>query len=270
MSVRPALLHYFDQTSHGPKAIRGQNFTLRRFGPAPEAKGSICSADETLVIFSGAGGTVETAEEVLRVPPRSLVIAPPGTTVVETDGPAAAYALTTGAAADAERALNAGDYRVADPRVRPVGAVPGASGICAPGLRLYPVDKIPFPAGNARLKFLRTATMSINWVEYDGPRPRSQLSPHAHEDFEQGSLAISGAFVHHIRTPWGRDADEWREDAHIEASDDSLLIIPPTLIHTTEGVGDGPHVLIDIFAPAREDFLAKGWVHNAGDYAEHV
>ena len=70
----------------------------------------------------------------------------------------------------------------------------------------------------------------------------------------------------HIRTPWGSDANQWRDDEHIEASADSLLIIPPELLHTTEGVGVGRHILIDVFAPPRDDFIAKGWVHNAGDY----
>ena len=46
-----------------------------------------------------------------------------------------------------------------------------------------------------------------------------------------------------------------------------VLLIPPELIHTTEGVGDTRHVLIDIFAPVRRDFRDKGWIANAGDYA---
>jgi hypothetical protein len=76
-----------------------------------------------------------------------------------------------------------------------------------------------------------------------------------------------GRFLHHIRAPWISDANQWRPDEHIEAGADSLLVIPPQLIHTTEGVGSGRHVLIDVFAPPRQDFIAKGWVHNAADYA---
>jgi hypothetical protein len=37
-------------------------------------------------------------------------------------------------------------------------------------------------------------------------------------------------------------------------------------VHTTRAVGAGPHTLVDVFAPPREDFLARGWVLNAGDY----
>jgi hypothetical protein len=47
-----------------------------------------------------------------------------------------------------------------------------------------------------------------------------------------------------------------------------MTIIPPKLVHTTEGVGPGPHLLIDIFAPPRRDFIAKGQVLNAVDYVD--
>jgi hypothetical protein len=110
--------------------------------------------------------------------------------------------------------------------------------------------------------------MSINWVEYQGARDRTKLSPHSHTDFEQGSLAIAGDYVHHLRTPWGPNADQWCDDQHMEASTDSLLVIPPEIIHTTEGVGDGHSVLVDVFAPPRVDFIAKGWMHNAADYID--
>lgn len=59
---------------------------------------------------------------------------------------------------------------------------------------------------------------------------------------------------------------EWREDEHVQVGSPSMTLIPPTVVHTTRAVGAGPHTLIDVFAPPREDFLAKGWVLNAGDY----
>jgi len=36
-----------------------------------------------------------------------------------------------------------------------------------------------------------------------------------------------------------------------------VLVTPPKLIHTSEGIGDGRHILVDIFAPPREDFLTR-------------
>jgi len=225
------------------------------------------SSDETLFIFPETGGELITAGGKYSIPPRAFVIASPGKIDVRPEGPGSVYALTTNATQPAkELAINAADYQHPDQRVKPIDAAVSATTKQHENIRVYQIDKMHFPEGNPRLKFLRTATMSINWVEYEGPRNRAQLSPHAHTDFEQGSLAISGNFIHHIRAPWTQDANQWQEDKHIEASADSVLIVPPELIHTTEGVGNGRHILIDIFAPPREDFIAKGWVDNAAEY----
>ena len=45
-----------------------------------------------------------------------------------------------------------------------------------------------------------------------------------------------------------------------------MLVIPGELVHTTEGVGSERHLLIDVFAPPRRDFIGKGWVANSKDY----
>ena len=45
-----------------------------------------------------------------------------------------------------------------------------------------------------------------------------------------------------------------------------MLIIPPEVIHTSEGVNGGRHLLIDIFSPPRKYFIAKNWVLNASEY----
>jgi len=45
-----------------------------------------------------------------------------------------------------------------------------------------------------------------------------------------------------------------------------MITVPVLLVHTTEGVGPGRHLLIDVFSPPRHDFIDKGWVANAGDY----
>lgn len=138
----------------------------------------------------------------------------------------------------------------------------------ANALLTYDVDAMTPHAGNPRLKIFQSAVTSINWVEYGGPRDRARLSPHAHEDFEQGGLALRGAFVHHLRLPWGKDADAWEADRHIAAPSPSLTVIPPRWIHTSEGVGAAEHLLIDVFSPPRRDFREKGWVLNASDYRE--
>lgn len=268
MTLRPASLSYFSQSGQSAGAARGQNFTVHRFAHAAEQAHRLTSGDETLLIFPDEGGELSTASGKYPIPARALVIVTPGQIDIRLDGPGSAYALTTAATVPSPaQAINAAVYQQPDPRVTPLDPALRQAAPAREAVRIYEIDKIPFPVGNPRLKLLRTATMSINWVEYDGPRNRAQLSPHAHTDFEQGSLAIAGNFIHHIRTPWKADANQWREDQHIEAAADSVLVIPPELIHTTEGVGPGRHVLIDIFAPPREDFIAKGWVHNADEYA---
>jgi hypothetical protein len=125
---------------------------------------------------------------------------------------------------------------------------------------------MPNSVGMPRAKLFQTETMSINWVEYLGPRDRTKLSPHFHTDIEQASLAIEGEFTHHYRTTWTIDANKWRPDEHILAAPGTIALIPPPIIHTSEGVGPSRHILIDVFSPPRADFIAKGQILNSGDY----
>lgn len=267
MMLRPVTLSYFSDASSDPEVICGQNFGVQRFSGASSGSFSIFSDDEILFVFPETAGTLSNKYGVWEIAPRAFAIAPPGRIELSVFAPGRAYALTTGLPDSVlSSSINSTAYAERDPLVKPVGTKPPSSVGQSGGVRVYQVDDIPYPTGNSRIKFLQTANLSVNWVEYDGPRDRRLLSPHAHEDFEQGSLAISGDYIHHIRTPWGRDATAWGEDQHLKASNDSLLIIPPELIHTTEGIGDQHHVLMDVFAPPRADFVANGWVHNADEY----
>ncbi|WP_414447000.1 hypothetical protein AB4851_09675 [Burkholderia sp. 22PA0099] len=133
---------------------------------------------------------------------------------------------------------------------------------------VYPLDDYPNSPGMPRAKLFQSAVISINWVEYQGPRDRTQLSPHLHDDIEQGSLALEGDFIHHLRTPWVKDANAWRDDMHEQCSAGSIAVIPPGIVHTTEGIGDVKHVLIDIFSPPRRDFIAKNQILNSSDYLD--
>lgn len=246
---------------------RGQNFLVDWI----EARGTpgectLHSADEILLLLPTTGATLTGGGERLEAPGRAICILPPGHVRVALGAGGLAIALRTACPeADAAASLNADAYTPPNPRVAPVGPAWQRTG--RQGIAVVEVDRMARAAGRPRLKMLQSATMSINWVEYEGVRDRTQLSPHSHDDFEQGSLAIFGDYVHHLRTPWGPDATAWRDDVHMPAPEGSLTVIPPGLIHTTEGVGDGRHLLIDIFAPVRADFVAKGWIANAGDYA---
>lgn len=138
----------------------------------------------------------------------------------------------------------------------------------APYPSVYDMDELQPPADNPRLKMLQTDRMSLNWVHYSGPRDRSSLSPHLHEDFPQAGLALEGEFIHHLRTPWGRDARQWREDVHLHVKSPSIIDIPAGVEHTTEGINEGSHLLIDLFQPARRDYISRRWILNSADYQE--
>jgi hypothetical protein len=269
--VREASFCILGGSNDGPglrhRRGRGQNFLVDWI----EAQGApgdctLHSADEMLLLLPAAGATLEGEGERVDAPGRSICILPPGRFRIALGTAGLAIALRTGCPeAERQTSLNAGAYAPPNPRVAPVGPAWKRTG--RRGIAVVEVDNMPRAAGRPRLKMLQSATMSINWVEYEGMRDRTQLSPHSHDDFEQGSLAIFGGYVHHLRTPWGPDATAWREDVHMPVPEGSLTVIPPGLIHTTEGVGEGRHLLIDIFAPVRSDFVEKGWIANAGDYA---
>ncbi|MFT4150386.1 MAG: hypothetical protein QM656_09330 [Paracoccaceae bacterium] len=243
---------------------RGKRFAVdwAVAGSAPSP--AFAAEIEAIVIFPDTPGRVLADSGHVDAPARSVCLIPAGGFTVET-APGAALAIIMPVAGNAPvGAVNDADYSQGEDGHLPLS--PAARAI-HPGPRVIPADAIKAPADKPRLKILRSAAMSISWIEYEGLRDRSKLSPHSHEDFEQGSLAIHGDYIHHLRTPWGPDANQWREDIHLTAPSASLCVIPPRVIHTTEGLGSGRHLLIDIFAPARADFIAKGWVSNADDYA---
>ncbi|MCW2390009.1 hypothetical protein M2333_003055 [Sphingobium sp. B11D3B] len=249
----------------GRTAARAQNFSIERVQSGPAASHRFASEREIILLLPHAGGTL-SGDRAIALPGHSVVIIPAGAYAFALDRPAAFYLLATHREqADMAMPRNADAYASHDARVRPVGKA--YERIAHGGdVRIHRIEDVTIPPDNGRLRFLQSETMSINWVEYDGLRDNSALSPHAHADLEQASLAIEGQFTHHLRTPWGRDARLWQEDQHLHAGPASVVVIPPEIIHTTEGVGDGKHVLVDVFAPPRADFIAKGWVFNAHEY----
>lgn len=260
MNYREASLSHFSAESNQSSVAAGQNFSVESLRSHGSSLHKIESTDESILVVPDVAVTLTFKDGSLQIPRRSLAIVPAGCYEISFGATGRLFVLTTG--------RKGHEAPTSDPRVQPIGQPFGQSDGGEKGIRIYAIDDIPHPVGNPRLKFFQTATMSINWVEYQGARDRSKLSPHSHANFEQGSLAISGDFTHHLRTPWGPNADVWREDQHVAAPSDSLLVIPPEIIHTTEGTGAGNSILIDVFAPPRRDFIAKGWMHNAADYVD--
>jgi hypothetical protein len=250
--------------------MRGQNFWLEWVELADAGDGfDIESSDELLVMvpqgslrIDAAAGAAPTAE----VPAHAVAILPAGR--YRMSGRASARcAVLASQRSDVgqRRVLEAQAYETPDPRIPPTGKpYRRKQGVGA--IQVLGIDQVMASKDKPRLKMLQTETLSVNIVEYAGPRNRAELSPHSHDSFEQGSLALAGGFVHHLRVPWGSDADRWREDEHLVAASPSLVVVPVDMVHTTEGTGEGHHFLVDLFSPPRKDFIGKGWVFNAADY----
>jgi hypothetical protein len=250
---------------------RAQNFMVRwAEGPPGTATLAVQSADEMMVLVAGGQLSARSGGFGCEAVAGCVLILAPGDWQLALKDQARCAILSSLRETDeGGGTVNAGDYAVRDATLLPVGA-PYRRNWGTARAQVLPISEVKASADKPRLKMLQSATLSINWVEYDGPRDRSALSPHLHKDFEQGSLAIAGDFAHHLRTEWGADAGQWKKDVHALAGSPSLLVVPARTIHTSEGVGPGRHLLIDIFSPPRGDFIANGWVFNAGDYTREA
>ncbi|CAN5735712.1 hypothetical protein BH09PSE5_BH09PSE5_00230 [soil metagenome] len=245
---------------------RGQNFSVRWIeAAAPQAFVQIDCADEAMVLL--LEGTLEAAGEgaTCIASGKTVCILSAGKWRLKLGDSALCAVLESLREDAAVDAVNGSTYAVRDARVRGVGAAYARvqPQFTAQAMRVEDIEASP---QKPRLKMVQTSTMSINWVEYEGARDRTALSPHSHSDIEQGSLALAGEFEHHLRWEWGSNANDWQDDRHIRLGSPSLMVVPATVIHTSEGVGPGRHILIDVFSPPRGDCIATGWVFNAGDY----
>jgi hypothetical protein len=223
--------------------------------------------DEYVLLLPEAETAVEitTAAGTERVEGMRIAFIPPGDSSVKmlTDG--CIVRLFTPKSADiAAQAANAASFAGTHPTVPPFVAWPEPKD----GLKLhhYPLDVPETPGRFGRI--YRCTTFMVNYLyPRTGPRDRTKVSPHAHDDFEQCSLALQGRFIHHLRWPWTPDMGMWIEDEHVEVGAPSVAVIPPPAIHTTTSEDPGVNQLVDIFAPPRMDFSSKpGWVLNEADY----
>ena len=245
---------------------RGHNFLVAYTEAAPgavfERKAQI---DEYAVLLPRAPATIEWNGTRQDVPGNSLAFVPPGdSTVTMPDGGVLVRLFSTQSTDLAEACGNARGYDAERSHIPPFQPWP------APGdgwkIRAYSLDVAQEEGRFGRI--FRCTTLMINVLDpFDGPRDQSKMSPHHHDDFEQGSLALGGDFTHYLRWAWTSDMADWREDMAIEMASPSMLVIPPPVIHTTRATGASSNELVDIFSPPRTDFSMKpGWVLNADDY----
>ncbi len=250
---------------------RGQNFvvaysevaagtTLERPDEQP---------DEYFLLMPDPASSVRIAtdDETVEAQGHAVVIVPPGRSAITSATDTVLVRFLTSRAADLTAiASNAEVYASPAPNVGPlVDGPPPRDGY---RVRRYSLD---VPADPGRFgRIWRSRSLMVNYSgPRPGPRPVTKMSPHSHADFEQGSLCLSGTFVHHLRWPWGTDQRLWREDTHEICAGPSLAVIPSLVVHTSQQCGTGINQLVDLFAPPRADFLEQpGWVLNADEYPE--
>lgn len=260
----PEVEEPFARTWHG----RGQNFlvaySVAESGASFERIGQ---PDEYAILLPDAGSKiwVRAGSQEERVAGNRIAFVPPGDSSVEVLKGGTVVRLFSHRAADiAALCANAAAYAAPQPNTAPLEPWPEPVG----GFRVrsYSLDVPPSPGRFGRI--FRCTTLMVNVLDpWEGPRDPAKMSPHHHDDFQQGSLALQGEFVHHLRWPWTTDMNRWRNDDHELCGSPSLAVIPPPSIHTTQAIGRGENRLVDLFSPPRIDFSSKpGWVLNADDY----
>ncbi len=242
---------------------RGANFAVVISVGEAGASLSGTAVDEQFV-YALEGGIIVTAgveQEILEA--EDLAILPPGQWTIRFDRPGQVVQLLTTDEALAKQAPNAARYAEGAPEVAPIVPWPEPVG----GYRLRRYSTLQAYARGGLVHAFRTRKLMM--VPYDRflePRDETQLTPHSHADFEQGSVGLEGEWVHHLRTPWTPNRRQWQPDAHMQVGSPSTLIIPAGIIHTSQGIAGEGMRLIDVFAPPRVDFSERGWVDNAADY----
>ena len=246
---------------------RGQNFVVCFSEVSPGATFTRGDQPDEYVLLlhePDMAATIEANGETMEIEGYSLTIIPPGdsTITVHTAGQVVRL-ISTQSRDMAEKAENADTYAGPHPQVPAFEPWPKP----ADGwkIRHYSLD-VPDEEGRFG-KIFRCTTFMVNVFPPQGPRDIAKLSPHSHDDFEQCSLALHGYYMHHMRWPWIADSREWRDDEHEKVLSPSVAVIPPKVLHTSAPSDPGKNVLVDIFAPPREDFSdMDGWVLNADDY----
>ncbi|MCU1415709.1 MAG: hypothetical protein JWN80_3049 [Microbacteriaceae bacterium] len=158
--------------------------------------------------------------------------------------------------------LNAAAYADHDPNIPPFQAWSATCLNSAP--TVFDSAAVKTDPGRFGRIYRSDATMVNIFYPQVGPRDPSAMSPHWHDDFDQVSLQLEGDYIHHVRTTWGADLNDWRADVHRRCVGPALAIFPPPLVHTSQAMSAGTNQLIDIFGPPRRDFAEQpGWLLNA-------
>lgn len=249
----------------GTWITRGANFVI---AVSRVAAGDVLARkdnpDESIVFLPDTGALIEAGSAAIEAAGESVTIVPPGASRVTARADGQVVRVFSNRAADlAAAAGNAAAYANGAPGAAPLLAWPDPPD----GFKLRHYRVADFDRPDSQMRIFRSTNLMINVLKRRPvARDVTKLSPHSHADFEQGSLAVAGTYVHHLRWPWTPDMTTWKSDVAAEMASPSVLVIPPKVIHTSRNVG-GPGWLVDIFSPPRLDFSAKpGLVCNADEY----
>jgi hypothetical protein len=252
-----------DGTKHW--VSRAANFVVVTSKVIP---GSVLARDNEdeyfLLLPAGTSAVIDASGESLKTAGDSLTIVPPGDSQIQAKADGYVYRIFSNRATDLlDMADNAAAYAEETSDVAPLVDWPMPVG----GFKLRHYTLADYVRDDTTMRLFRSSNLMVNvFLPSAQPRPLNKMSPHSHSDFEQGSLAIAGTYVHHMRYPWTADKTAWRADEHLEVHSPSLLIIPSTVIHTSQSMAVGAN-LVDIFAPPRADFsLRPGMVCNEDEY----
>jgi len=260
---RPYDIH---ENGSGSWLTRGANMVIA----VTPVKGNVrltrtAHPDEYMVLLDGVAGTIAAGGATIQAGDDSLTIVPPGDSSLELSGEGYVVRVFSSNATDLlDAAGNAPTYAHGAPLVAPLKAWSAPQD----GYRLRHYRLADHTVGGSNLRIFRTCNLMVNALTRRlVPRDIHKLTPHSHADFEQASLALHGDYVHHIRHPWVPDMDAWHDDVHAQMASPSVLVVPPTVVHTSRNISDGMCWLVDIFAPPRRDFsLRPGLVRNGNEY----
>lgn len=263
------------------QVVTAQNFAVELWQPSNAARLEREGEFESIVVLSAGNARIErvddavgsvdgaigSVDDTVELGAGSVAIVPAGTFRVVV-GESAQLAIVHSKPPEAlrRRAINSAHYTRADERI--VSPRRHFRRVSNPGrINRYEVADLATLPHADRTRMIQSDAISINWVEYEGARDPTRLSPHNHSAFEQASLGLRGSFIYHLRVPWMPDSTAWRADRHERIDAPCIGVFPVGLIHTVTGSpGSGRNLLIDVFSPVRDDFVEKGWVANSAEY----
>jgi mannose-6-phosphate isomerase-like protein (cupin superfamily) len=242
---------------------RGANFAVVCSVGEAGATMSGTAKDEQFVYALEGGVRVSAGGQGETLGVEDLAIVPPGDWTLRFEREGHVVQLITADETLVSQAQNSALYADGAPEVAKVEPWPEPVG----GYRLRRYSTLEAYARGGMVHAFRTRKlMMVPYARFLEPRDETQLTPHSHADFEQGSVALEGEWLHHLRVPWTPDRRHWRPDLHLRVGSPSTTIIPAGVIHTSQGIAGEGMRLIDVFAPPRVDFSERGWVDNAVDY----